>query len=72
MVEIDKSCINIIEIICKFEKEISTTFMDIQMQILIHQVDDIDITSVITIDSKDEGCWKCGVKRHTKRAIHRF
>ena len=41
----------IMKIICKFEKEILTAFMDIQVHLLIHLVDDIEITGVISIRS---------------------
>ena len=48
MNEIPIWCREIVKIICKFEKEMATTFMDIQVHLLIHLVDDIEIASVIS------------------------
>lgn len=41
----------IVEIICKFEKEIRAAFMDIQVHLLIHLIDDIEIAGVISTRS---------------------
>lgn len=41
----------IVEIICKFGKEMLFAFMDIQVHLLIHLVDDIEITCVISTRS---------------------
>ena len=41
----------IVEIICKFEKEMLVAFMDIQVHLLIHLVDDIEIAGVISTRS---------------------
>ena len=53
---IDQRCREIVEIVCKLEKQLPLTFMDIQMHLLIHiqmhllihLVDDIDMASVMS------------------------
>jgi len=50
--EIPKWYIEIMKIICTFEKEFFfSTFMDIQVHVLIHLVDDIEIIDVISARS---------------------
>jgi len=51
MDEIPRWCNEIVEIICKYKKEMSAAFMDIQVHLLIHQVDDIEIVGVISTRS---------------------
>lgn len=39
----------ITEIVCVFEKELPTSFMDLQVQLLIHVVDDIEMAGIISM-----------------------
>lgn len=38
----------IAEIVCVFEKELPTSFMDLQVHLLIHLVDDIELVGVVS------------------------
>ena len=46
--EVSKWKKEIAEIVCVFEKELPTSFMDLQVHLLIHLVDDIELVSVIS------------------------
>ena len=48
MAAIDQWCREIVEIIYKLEKESPPTFIDIQVHLLIHLVDDIDMKGVMS------------------------
>jgi hypothetical protein len=41
-------CQEIIEIVCIFEKELPTIFMDLQVHILIHLVDEVELVGVVS------------------------
>ena len=38
----------IVEIICMFEKELPTSFMDLQVHLLIHLVDEVELVEVVS------------------------
>ena len=38
----------IVEIVCMFEKELSTSFMDLQVHLLIHLVDEVELFGVFS------------------------
>ena len=38
----------IVEIICMFEKELSMSFMDLQVHLLIHLVDEVELVGVVS------------------------
>ena len=38
----------IIEIVCMFEKELPTSFMDLQVHILIHHVEEVELVGVVS------------------------
>jgi hypothetical protein len=40
----------IAEIVCMFEKELSMSFMDLQVHILIHLVDEVELVEVVSCD----------------------
>ena len=46
--EVTKWKKEIAEIVCVFEKELPTSFMDLQVHLLIHLVDDIDLAGVVS------------------------
>ena len=48
MVAIDQWHREIVEIVYKLEKELPLAFMDIQVHLLIHLVDDIDMADVMS------------------------
>jgi len=48
MAAIDRWHREIVEIICKLEKEFPPSFMDIEVHLLIHLVDDIDMAGVMS------------------------
>ena len=43
------------------EKELSTSFMDLQVHLLIHLVDEVELVGVISY------CWMFFLERHTKK-----
>ena len=46
--EVTKCKKEIAEIVCVFEKELPTSFMDLQVHLLIHLVDDIELAGVVS------------------------
>ena len=38
----------IVEIVCMFEKELPTRFMDLQVHLLIHVVDEVELVMVVS------------------------
>ena len=38
----------IVEIVCMFEKELLTSFMDLQVHLLIHVVDEVELVMVVS------------------------
>ena len=38
----------IVEIVCMFENELSTSFMDLQVHLLIHLVDEVELVGVVS------------------------
>ena len=38
----------IVEIVCMFEKELPTTFMDLQVHLLIHLEDEVELVGVVS------------------------
>ena len=46
--EITKSKKEIAEIVCVFEKELPTSFMDLQVHLLIHLMDDIELVGFVS------------------------
>jgi len=46
--EVPKWKKEIVEIVCVFEKEFPTSFMDLQVHLLIHLVDDIEIAGIVS------------------------
>jgi hypothetical protein len=46
--EVPKWKKEIVEIVCVFEKELPTSFMDLQVHLLIHLVDDIELEGVVS------------------------
>ena len=49
MCEVPKWNKEIVEIVCIFEKEVPTSFMDLQVHLLIHLVDDIEIADILSM-----------------------
>ena len=47
--EVPKWKKEIAEIVCVFEKELPTGFMDLQVHLLIHIVDDIELAGVVSM-----------------------
>ena len=45
---IPRWCQEIVDIVCMFEKELSTSFMDLQVHILIHLVDEVELVGVVS------------------------
>ena len=39
----------IVEIFCMFEKELPTSFMDLQVHLLIHLVDEVELVRVVIV-----------------------
>jgi len=46
--EVPKWKKKIVEIVCVFEKELPTSFMDLQVHLIIHLVDDIELAGVVS------------------------
>ena len=38
----------IVEIVCMFEKELPKSFMDLQVHLLIHLVDEVELVGVVS------------------------
>ena len=38
----------IVEIVCMFEKELPTSFMELQVHLLIHLVDEVELVGVVS------------------------
>ena len=51
----------IVEIVCMFEKELTTSFMDLQVHILIHLVDEVELVGVVSF------CWMFFLERYMKK-----
>ena len=49
MCEVPKWKKEIVEIVCVFEKEFPTSFMNLQVHLLIHLVDDIEIAGIVSM-----------------------
>ena len=47
--EVPKWKKDIAEIVCVFEKKLLTSFMDLQVYLLIHLVDDIELVGVVSM-----------------------
>ena len=61
MASIQWWCQDIVEIVCMFEKELSTIFMDLQVHLLIHLLDDVELVGVV-------GChWMFFLERYMKK-----
>ena len=45
---IPRWCQEITEIVCMFEKELLTSFMDLQVHLLIHLVDEVELFGVVS------------------------
>ena len=58
--EVTKWKKEIAEIVCVFEKELPTSFMDLQVHLLIHLVDDIELAGVVSTR------WKFFFERYMK------
>ena len=51
----------IVEIVCMFEKELSTRFMDLQVHLLIHLVDEVELFGVASCH------WMLFLERYMKK-----
>jgi hypothetical protein len=51
----------IVEIVCMFEKELSTSFMDLQVHLLIHLVDEVELVRVVSCH------WMFFLERYMKK-----
>ena len=51
----------IVEIVCIFEKELSTSFMDLQVHLLIHLVNEVELVGVVSC------CWMFFLERYMKK-----
>ena len=49
------------EIVCMFEKELSSSFMDLQVHLLIHLVDEVELVRVVSCR------WMVFLERHMKK-----
>ena len=50
----------IVEIVCMFEKELLTSFMDLQVHLIIHLVDEVELIKVVSC------CWMFFLERYMK------
>ena len=41
-------CQEIVDIVCMFEKELLPSFMDLQVHLLIHLVDEVELVEVVS------------------------
>jgi hypothetical protein len=48
MASIPRWCQEIAEIVCMFEKELPSSFMDLQVHLLIHLVDKVELVGVVS------------------------
>ena len=46
----------IVEIVCMFEKELSSSFMDLQVHLLLDLVDEVELVEVVSSWSHVVGC----------------
>ena len=51
----------IVEIVCMFEKELPTSFMDLQIHLLIHLVDEVELFGVVSFR------WMFFLERYMKK-----
>ena len=51
----------IVEIVCMFEKELLTSFMDLQVHLLIHLVDEVELAGVVSC------CWMFFLEMYMKK-----
>ena len=51
----------IVEIVCMFEKELLTSFLDLQVRLLIHLVDEVELVGVVS------GRWMFFLERYMKK-----
>ena len=51
----------IVEIFCMFEKELSTSFMDLQVHLLIHLVDEVELVGIVSCP------WMFFLERYMKK-----
>ena len=51
----------IVEIVCMFEKELATSFMDLQVHIIIHLVDEVELVVVVSCH------WMFFLERYMKK-----
>ena len=61
MASIPRWCQEIVEIICMFEKELPTSFMDLQVHLLIHLVDEVELVGVVSCH------WMFFLERYMKK-----
>ena len=54
-------CQVIVEIICMFENELPTSFMDLQVHLLIHLVDEVELVGVVSCH------WMFFIERYMKK-----
>jgi hypothetical protein len=54
-------CREIDEIVCMFEKELPTSFMDLQVHILIHLLDEVELVWVLSCR------WMLFLERYMKK-----
>ena len=55
-------CQEIVEIVCMFEKELSTSFMELQVHLLIHLVDEVELVGVVSCH------WMFFLERYLKKS----
>jgi hypothetical protein len=61
MASITQWCQEISEIVCMFEKELPPSFMDLQVYLLIHLVDEVELVGVVSCR------WMCFLERDMKK-----
>ena len=61
MARIPQWCQEIVDIVCMFEKELMTSFMDLQVHLLIHLVDEVELVGVVSCH------WMFFLERYMKK-----
>ena len=61
MASIQRWCQDIVEIVCMFKKELLVSFMDLQVHLLIHLPNEVELARVVSC------CWMFFLERYMKK-----